>query len=141
MGLGFDCASQSEIQQVLDMGLNEDQIVYSHPHKNPSSIQYAAQNNVSLMTIDSETELYKIKKLYPDARLLLRVLVDDKHSAIPQGIKFGAMQDDVEHLLSVSKELNLNVVGAWCVLYIIYLLLFYLLPMLLSPLVGERDHI
>ncbi|KAG2223245.1 hypothetical protein INT45_006126, partial [Circinella minor] len=112
LGVGFDCASQSEIQQVLEMGLSEDQIVYSHPHKNPSSIQYAAQNNVSLMSIDSETELYKIKKLHPDAKLLLRVLVDDKYCAIPQGIKFGAMEDDIEHLLSVSKELKLNVVGA-----------------------------
>lgn len=32
-GLGFDCASQKEIQTVLDIGTNPEDIIYAHPVK------------------------------------------------------------------------------------------------------------
>ena len=56
---------QGEIQQVLDLGVNSSRIIYANPCKQNSHLEYAAQNNVSLMTFDSELELLKIKQLYP----------------------------------------------------------------------------
>ncbi|KAG1240171.1 hypothetical protein G6F68_017921 [Rhizopus microsporus] len=80
LGLGFDCASKSEIQQVLDTGVEPSRIIYANPCKQASFIRYAAQQNVSRMTFDNAEELYKIKKLYPDAELVLRILTDDSNS-------------------------------------------------------------
>jgi ornithine decarboxylase len=38
-GCGFDCASQAEIQQVLDMGCSPEQIIYANPCKQPSMLK------------------------------------------------------------------------------------------------------
>ncbi|KAG2223404.1 hypothetical protein INT45_001710, partial [Circinella minor] len=111
LGVGFDCASKTEIQQVLDVGVKPSQIVYAQPVKPTSFIQYAAQMNVALMTFDNQEELYKIKKIFPEARLVLRILVDDSHSAIPLGTKYGAPLHTTEELLQLARILNLNVVG------------------------------
>jgi len=43
-------------------------IIYANPCKQSSMLRYAAKQNVDLMTFDNEAELYKIQKLYPDAR-------------------------------------------------------------------------
>ncbi|CAO3676816.1 unnamed protein product [Rhizopus stolonifer] len=111
LGTGFDCASKSEIQQVLDAGVEPNRIIYANPCKQASFIRYAAQHNVSRMTFDNTEELYKIKKLYPDAELVLRILTDDSSSLCQLGLKFGAPLDTVEDLLRTAKELELNVMG------------------------------
>ncbi|KAI7853744.1 pyridoxal-dependent decarboxylase [Circinella umbellata] len=111
LGVGFDCASKTELQQVINSGANVNQIIYAQPTKQPSFLHYAAQNNISLMTFDSKEELYKINEIYPKAKLVLRILVDDTHSAIPLGRKYGAPLKSIESLLQLAKELKLNVVG------------------------------
>ncbi|KAI8146583.1 pyridoxal-dependent decarboxylase [Fennellomyces sp. T-0311] len=111
LGIGFDCASRTEIQQVLDAGVAPNKIIYAHPCKQPSYITYAAQHGVSLMTFDTVGELYKIRQFYPTAEIVLRILPDDSKSQIRLGIKFGAPSDTVPELLETAKKLNLNVVG------------------------------
>ncbi|KAI9495027.1 ornithine decarboxylase [Zychaea mexicana] len=111
LGIGFDCASKSEIQQVLNVGVEPSRIIYANPCKQASFIRFAAQHNVARMTFDNAEELYKIKKLYPDAELLLRILTDDSKSLCQLGLKFGAPLDLTEDLLQTAKDLNLNVVG------------------------------
>ncbi|KAI9470027.1 MAG: ornithine decarboxylase [Benjaminiella poitrasii] len=108
---GFDCASKQEIQQVLDLGVDPSRIIYANPCKQASFIRYAAQQNVSRMTFDNAEELHKIKKLYPGAELVLRILTDDSMSLCQLGLKFGAPLHTVQHLLQTAKELELNVVG------------------------------
>lgn len=111
LGLGFDCASKSEIQQVLDLGVEPSRIIYANPCKQASFIRYASQHNVSRMTFDNAEELHKIKRLYPEAELVLRILTDDSKSLCQLGLKFGAPLHTVEHLLQTAKDLGLNVVG------------------------------
>ncbi|KAI7899480.1 ornithine decarboxylase [Cokeromyces recurvatus] len=111
LGCGFDCASKQEIQQVLDLGVDPSRIIYANPCKQASFIRYAAQHNVSRMTFDNAEELHKIKKLYPDAELVLRILTDDSMSLCQLGLKFGAPLHTVQHLLQTAKELELNVIG------------------------------
>ena len=50
--------------------MKPDNIVFANPVKLPSHISHAAEREVSLMTFDSQDELLKIKKLYPQARLV-----------------------------------------------------------------------
>ncbi|KAL7312272.1 Ornithine decarboxylase [Mucor circinelloides] len=111
LGCGFDCASKQEIQQVLDIGVDPSRIIYANPCKQASFIRYSAQQNVSRMTFDNAEELFKIKKYYPDAELVLRILTDDSMSLCQLGLKFGAPLHTVQHLLQTAKDLNLNVIG------------------------------
>jgi ornithine decarboxylase len=67
LGTGFDCASEGEIRKVLDLGVEPSRIIYANPTKMPSHLKFAAQQGVKMMTFDCDTELYKVKKYYPDA--------------------------------------------------------------------------
>lgn len=93
------------------MGIDPTRIIYAQPCKTNSYVTYAAANNVRQMTFDNTDELYKIKKLFPDAELFIRIVTDDTASLCRFSMKFGASLDSTSELLSVAKELGLNVVG------------------------------
>ncbi|ORZ00431.1 pyridoxal-dependent decarboxylase [Syncephalastrum racemosum] len=111
LGCGFDCASKSEIQQVLDLGVEPSRIIYANPCKQASFIRYAEKQSVAKMTFDNAEELYKIKALYPNAQVVLRILTDDSKALCQLGLKFGAPMDRVAPLLQTAKDLELNVIG------------------------------
>jgi len=112
LGIGFDCASKSEIQKILKMKVAPSRIIYANPCKQVSFVKYAAKSEVDLMTFDNEVELHKLKDVFPEARLILRILPpDDTKAQCPLGLKFGCHPSNVAKLLQVAKELKLNVVG------------------------------
>ena len=59
---------QNEIKAVLGLSIPPDWIIYAHPCKQISHIQYAANVGVRVMTFDSELELYKVKTHFPSAK-------------------------------------------------------------------------
>lgn len=63
------------------------------------------------MTFDNSDELYKIKRFFPDAELFLRILTDDSASLCRLSDKFGASLDTTLDLLTLAKDLELNVTG------------------------------
>jgi len=111
LGTGFDCASKAEIQKILAMKVPADRIIYANPCKQASHIKYAAKHSVARMTFDNEVELQKIKKIYPEAELVLRLRPDETKAQCQLGMKYGCGLKQVPHLLTVAKELNLNVIG------------------------------
>lgn len=111
LGTGFDCASKSEIQKVLNLGVDQSRIIYAHPCKPASHLRHAAKVKVPLMTFDNETELYKVQTYYPDAQLVLRIRCDAEDAQCPLGVKFGVYPEDATVLLETAKALDLNVVG------------------------------
>jgi ornithine decarboxylase len=111
LGGGFDCASQAEIAQVLSYGVSAKNIIYAHPCKPPSHIEFAKEQGVELMTFDNEDELVKIQSIYPEAKLVVRVHTGESKAICKLGKKFGAAQEDIPELLSKASSLNLNVVG------------------------------
>jgi len=111
LGTGFDCASKAEIETVLKLNIDPNRIIYAQPCKTNSYVRFAASQGVKQMTFDNTDELYKIKKLFPDAELFLRISTDDSSSLCRLSLKFGAAMDTNENLLSLAKELDLNVVG------------------------------
>jgi len=98
LGLGFDCASQAEIELVLSL-------------KAASFIRHAASCDVRMMTFDNFDELNKVARYHPSAQLVLRILADDEGSLCRFGTKFGAAVEVVPGLLKRAKELNLQVIG------------------------------
>ncbi|CAG8709477.1 28125_t:CDS:2, partial [Dentiscutata erythropus] len=111
LGTGFDCASKVEIQTVLDIGVDPSKIIYANPCKQASFVRYAAEHSVKMMTFDNSDELYKIKRYFPDAQLVLRILTDDSMSLCKLGLKFGASLDTTGSLLQTARKLDLNVIG------------------------------
>lgn len=113
LGLGFDCASQPEIQAVLNLPIPVDasRIIYANPCKAPSFIRHAAANGVNYMTFDNADELAKIKKYHPAAKMVLRILTDDSGSLCRLGVKFGAPLSEARSLLKKAKALGVSVTG------------------------------
>jgi len=111
LGTGFDCASKTEIQSVMNLGVDPSRIIYANPCKTKGFIKHAANVGVDMMTFDNELELHKVKNLHPNAKLVIRIRVDDSASVCQLGVKFGCNLKDVPHLLQVAKDLDLNVIG------------------------------
>lgn len=111
LGTGFDCASKAEIEMVLRLGVDPSRIIYAQPCKTKSYVRYAAKEGVKQMTFDNADELYKIKELFPDAELFLRILTDDSASLCRLSLKFGAGLDTTGDLLALARNLDLNVTG------------------------------
>jgi len=111
LGTGFDCASNGEISQILDLGVDPARIIYANPCKAASFVRNAGKLGVDMMTFDNADELYKISRTHPGAQLVVRILADDSKSLCAFNVKFGAPLATVPGLLATAKELNLNVVG------------------------------
>ena len=73
LGCGFDCASMSEIDLILN-GLGDElnfagspkasnKIAYSNPAKMANIIEYAINNGIEISVFDDEDELYKIASM------------------------------------------------------------------------------
>jgi len=111
IGTGFDCASNAEIAQVLLLNVSPERIIFANPCKAASFIKSAAQQGVDTMTFDNVDELYKVARISPAAKLVLRILTDDSKSLCRLGLKFGAPLITVPGLLAKAKDLGLDVIG------------------------------
>lgn len=110
-GFGFDCASQAEIQQILSLGVDPSKIVFSHPLKSVAALRYAKEEGVERLVFDTEEELKKILRYYPDAEVFLRVKPKFSNAVIQLSKKFGAEPGDVPRILKTAKDLGANFIG------------------------------
>lgn len=111
LGTGFDCASQAELEEVKSIGAKAENIIYANPCKGKEHILYAKQHGFDTMTFDNAAELDKIIALHPAAKLVIRILPDDRYSLMPFGSKFGASFDESCKLIQRCKELGANLIG------------------------------
>lgn len=111
LGIGFDCASKIEIEQVLNLGVDPSRIIFAHPRKPVSAIHYAKEIGVDLLTFDSIEELHKLLALYPSANLLLRIKTDDSMSGNPLSQKFGATLAESYEILDEGFAKGAHIIG------------------------------
>jgi ornithine decarboxylase len=111
LGTGFDCASIAEITQVLNLDISPSRIIFANPCKAASFIKNAAKLGIETMTFDNGDELYKVARVNPTAKLVLRILTDDSNSLCRLGLKYGAPLVTVPGLLAKAKDLRLDVIG------------------------------
>jgi len=107
--INFDCASNGEISQILDLGINNNRIIYANPYKSNTDIDYAISKNIPLTVIDSKEELEKIKNKNIDT--LIRVKVNDKDSLMPFSSKFGSSFEETIDILKLAKSYKKNISG------------------------------
>jgi ornithine decarboxylase len=105
-GVGFDVASAEELRQAVRVGSRS--MILANPCKSKEDILVALHHGVQHMTFDSVPELVKLLSLFPDAKPVLRIHVDDKGgSRIPLNTKFGFPLSRLDTLL----QLNLPMYG------------------------------
>ncbi|XP_004310179.1 PREDICTED: ornithine decarboxylase-like [Fragaria vesca subsp. vesca] len=111
-GSSFDCASRSEIESILALGVSPDRIIYANPCKGISHIKYAAEVGVNLTTFESLDEIEKIRKLHTKCSLLIRIKApDESGSRWPMSSKYGALPEEVPQLLQAAQTAGLKVAG------------------------------
>lgn len=111
LGSNFDVASDGEIKTLFDMGVDGGRIIYANPVKTHAGLLACSACGVHRMTFDSATEIEKIKKICPNATVLLRLRVDNKAAHVDLNSKFGAAREDALALMLKAKEAGLNMAG------------------------------
>ncbi|KAG5873671.1 hypothetical protein JTB14_013337 [Gonioctena quinquepunctata] len=112
LGASFDCASKGEINKVLGLGVEPNRIIFANPAKPASHIRHAEAMGVSTMTFDNETELHKVKNMFPDARMVIRIRCDAEEAQCQLGNKFGCdPATEAPELLRLARSLDINVIG------------------------------
>lgn len=115
LGANFDCATQGEIDLVLnqlgDFCVAPEQIVYAQPQKMEKHIQFADNSRVGLTVIDGEDELHKMASVNSKMAVLIRLATDDKDSVCRFSKKFGAQPANAPKLLALAKKLGIEVKG------------------------------
>jgi len=111
LGCGFDCASMSEISDVLSLGIPPASIIFANPCKMPSHIRYAKERDTRVTTFDTTAELHKIKRYFPQAQLVLRIATNDKDATCQLSNKYGAHTHEISGLLKTAQHLGLTMIG------------------------------
>ncbi|XP_072044907.1 ornithine decarboxylase-like [Amphiura filiformis] len=84
LNCGFDCASKGELQFLREtIGVHPERIINANTWKQCSHLEYARKRGVKMMTFDCEEELDKVKKIYPEAELVLRLSIYDPTADLP----------------------------------------------------------
>lgn len=111
LGAGFDCASEAELTSVIKLGAQVDNMIFANPCKGRTHIRYAKAINCAMMTFDNADEVDKIVSIYPGAKLVLRILPDDKYSLMPFGKKFGASWEESQVLIQKCAAVKATLIG------------------------------
>lgn len=112
LGAGFDCASKKELEEVLNLDVDPDKIIYSHTAKQISHLKFAAKKKVLKVTFDSKQELEKIQEFHPQAEVVLRIRFDAENSMICLGLKFGCDPTlEAPKLIELCKQMKMNLIG------------------------------
>jgi ornithine decarboxylase len=110
-GIGFEVASQAELELLLSLGIASDRIITSNPIKAPAFIGAAHATGVDRFVVDSIDEIDKLATRAPGCQLLLRLAVDNTGSTWPLDEKFAATAIETVELALHAVEAGLRPVG------------------------------
>ena len=111
LGSGFEVASIEELEKVLSLRAPAERIISSNPVKPEEFIAFAYQKGVNRFAVDSYTEVDKIVKVAPRARVYARIVVPNEGSEWPLSRKFGVDEDTALSILEYAKDRGLVPVG------------------------------
>jgi ornithine decarboxylase len=106
--LGFDCASEREITDVIGHGRP---IIYAQPCKKSEDIRTAQDRGVSQTVVDSVEEVEKLAAARWEGSVLVRLLVDDAGSKQPFSRKFGAPLEWLPAIYDAARANRMNMTG------------------------------
>ncbi len=107
LGSGYEVASSWELEKVLRLSVDGSRVISSNPVKPLDFIDYAYKSRIKAFSIDSYTEVDKLKKVAPRARVYVRLIVPNEGSDWPLSTKFGVDEDTAVELLDYAKSQGL----------------------------------
>ena len=107
LGSCFDTASVAEIEMVLAAGATADRISFGNTIKKERDIARAHALGVSLFAVDCESEVEKIARAAPGAKVFCRILCDCVGAEWPLSRKFGCDSEMAVNVLDRAKQLGL----------------------------------
>lgn len=111
LGLGFEIASEGELQILSDLGVSPERIISSNPLKTLKFLRLATSYGVNYFSYDSASEVDKLSEYAPGSNVYIRLSVPNEGSEWPLSKKFGVEMDDAIGLLIYARERGLNPVG------------------------------
>ena len=125
LGSGFDIVSAGELYRVLQAGGDASKVVFSGVAKSKSDIEYALNNEVGSLNVESTAELERInnvaREMGKTARIALRVNPDvdpQTHPYISTGLataKFGISIDAALDVYQLANSMsNIQIHGVAC---------------------------
>lgn len=110
-GSSFEAASVYELKLLMDLGVPADRILYGTSVKPASHIKEFHEYGVNRFAFDSISEIEKIASIAPNARVYVRVSVNDTGSIYRFSEKFGTVPENVVPFLIRARELGLEHYG------------------------------
>ncbi len=111
LGIGFEIASEGELNILESIGVSAKRIITSNPIKSFRFLNVAAGYGVSYFAFDSRDEVLKIRDYAPGCNVYVRLSVPNEGSEWPLSKKFAVELDEAEELLLFAKKKGLNPVG------------------------------
>ena len=111
LGIGFEIASEGELNILDSIGVSSTRIITSNPVKSFRFLKMAAEAGIKYFSFDSEAEVLKLREYVPGANVYVRLSVPNEGSEWPLSKKFAVEVDAAEELLVLAKKKGLNPVG------------------------------
>ncbi|RLJ69901.1 ornithine decarboxylase [Hydrogenivirga caldilitoris] len=111
LGAGFEVASSEELQKVMSLNVRPEKVISSNPVKPLDFIDYAYSVGVKRFAVDSFSEVDKIARVAPRARVYVRITVPNEGSEWPLSKKFGVDVDTALDILEYAKDRGLIPIG------------------------------
>lgn len=106
-GAYFDIASRFEIDQLLGLNIPPERMSYGNTIKKEDDIAYAYRKGIRMYTTDSRSDIEKLSRSAPGAKVNFRLLLDGSGADWPLSKKFGAHPDMLYKLLKFAKKSGL----------------------------------
>lgn len=110
-GAGFEVASKFELELLKELNVPPEKIIYGTSVKPIDHIKTFYDYGVRVFACDSFMELEKMAPYAPEAKVFVRLHVDNKRSEIDLSEKFGVTPEKAVRLLQKTKELGMTPYG------------------------------
>ncbi|HUO77312.1 MAG TPA: type III PLP-dependent enzyme [Thermodesulfovibrionales bacterium] len=110
-GIGFEIASEGELQMLASLSVEPERIITSNPIKTLKFLEQAVSYGIKYYAYDSFGEVEKLSRYAPGCNVYVRLSVPNEGSEWPLSKKFGVELDEAGELLLYAKKTGLNPVG------------------------------
>jgi len=110
-GASFDVASRGEIELCLGQGIDPERLSFGNTIKKERDIAFAYEAGLRLFAFDSASELDKLARAAPRARVFCRILVPCDGAEWPLSRKFGCAPEMAVDLLRRARDRGLDPYG------------------------------
>lgn len=111
LGAGFEVASTSEVVKLIELGVGGHRMISSNSIKPLEFIEVCRQVGINYLCVDSKEEVDKIKYVFPEASLYIRLEVENPDSSWPLSGKFGVTEEEVEDIIRYIVRKKMRLVG------------------------------